>query len=62
MSGMIYLVSVLLLDAIFVAYTIKLYREYSDALAKTTFKYSILYLMLLFFALVVDHYLLILPY
>ncbi len=62
MSGMIYLVSVVLLDAVFVMYTIKLYRKYSDALAKTTFKYSILYLMLLFFALVLDHYLLILPY
>ncbi|MDG1096334.1 MAG: heme o synthase [Methylophilaceae bacterium] len=61
MSGMIYLVSVLLLDAVFMMYAIKLYRQYSDALSKTTFKYSILYLMLLFFALVVDHYLLILP-
>lgn len=62
MSGMIYLVSVLLLDAVFMMYAIKLYQKYSDALAKTTFKYSILYLMLLFFALVLDHYLLILPY
>jgi heme o synthase len=62
MSGMIYLVSVLLLDIVFMMYAIKLYRHYSDALSKTTFKYSILYLMLLFFALVVDHYLLILPY
>lgn len=62
MSGMIYLVSVLLLDIVFMMYAIKLYRQYSDALSKTTFKYSILYLMLLFFALVVDHYLLILPY
>jgi len=62
MSGMIYLVSVLLLDAVFMMYAIKLYRQYSDALSKTTFKYSILYLMLLFFALVVDHYLLILHY
>ena len=61
MSGMIYLVSVLLLDAVFMMYAIKLYRQYSDALSKTTFNYSILYLMLLFFALVVDHYLLILP-
>lgn len=62
MSGVIYLVSVLLLDAIFMAYAIKLYKKYSDALAKSTFKYSILYLMLLFLALVIDHYLLILPY
>jgi heme o synthase len=62
MSGMIYLISVLLLDAVFMGYAIKLYRKYSDALAKTTFKYSILYLMLLFLALVIDHYLMILPY
>ena len=62
MSGMIYLVSVLLLDAVFMAYVIKLYKKYSDALAKSTFKYSILYLMLLFLVLLIDHYILILPY
>lgn len=62
MSGIIYLVSIVLLDVVFMAYAIKLYRTYSDALAKSTFKYSILYLMLLFLALVIDHYLLILPY
>lgn len=62
MSGVIYLVAVVILDAVFMMYAIKLYRQYSDALSKTTFKFSILYLMLLFFALVVDHYLLILPY
>ncbi len=62
MSGVIYLVSVLLLDLIFMMYAIKLYKNYSDALAKSTFKYSILYLMLLFFALVVDHYWIILPH
>lgn len=62
MSGLIYLVSVLILDAIFMAYAIKLYRKYSDELAKSTFKYSILYLMLLFLALVIDHYFKILPY
>jgi protoheme IX farnesyltransferase len=56
MSGIIYLVSVSILDAIFMGYAIKLYRKYSDALAKSTFKYSILYLMLLFTALLVDHY------
>ena len=62
MSGIIYLVSVILLDIVFMGYAIKLYRTYSDALAKSTFRYSILYLMLLFLALVIDHYLLILPY
>ena len=57
MSGMIYLSSVLLLDAIFMAYVIKLYLHYSDALAKRTFRYSIIYLTLLFAGLLIDHYL-----
>jgi protoheme IX farnesyltransferase len=61
MSGIIYLVSALILDAIFMGYAIKLYKTYSDELAKSTFKYSILYLMLLFLALVIDHYWTILP-
>lgn len=62
MSGIIYLVSVLILDAIFMGYAIKLYKTYSDELAKSTFNYSILYLMLLFLALVIDHYWTILPH
>jgi protoheme IX farnesyltransferase len=56
MSGLIYLVSTLILNAIFMAYAIGLYRNYSDALARRTFRYSILYLTLLFAALLVDHY------
>lgn len=56
MSGMIYLVSAIILNAIFMAYVIGLYRRYSDDLAKRTFKYSIIYLTLLFAALLVDHY------
>lgn len=60
MSGLIYLGCALLLDAIFMAYVIGLYRNYSDDLAKRTFKYSILYLMLLFAALLIDHYFLFL--
>ncbi len=55
-SGFIYLASVLVLDAIFMAYAVGLYRKYSDALAKSMFKFSILYLTLLFAALLVDHY------
>jgi protoheme IX farnesyltransferase len=62
MSGMIYLVSAILLNGVFVYYAVSLYRQYSDALSKTTFKYSILYLMLIFLALVIDHYFLILAY
>ncbi|MDO9364981.1 MAG: heme o synthase [Methylotenera sp.] len=56
MSGMIYLASVIILNAIFMAYVIALYKKYSDDLAKRTFRYSIIYLTLLFAALLVDHY------
>ena len=56
MSGLIYLVSAILLNAVFLWYVIGLYRKYSDDLAKATFKYSILYLTLIFAALLVDHY------
>ncbi|MBA3696891.1 MAG: protoheme IX farnesyltransferase [Methylotenera sp.] len=56
MSGLIYLVSAIILNAIFLAYVIGLYRKYSDDLAKRTFKYSIIYLTLIFAALLVDHY------
>lgn len=55
-SGFIYLGSAILLDAVFIAYAVGLYRQYSDALAKSMFKFSILYLTLLFAALLVDHY------
>lgn len=56
MSGGIYLISAIILNAIFMAYAIGLYRKYSDDLAKRTFRYSIVYLTLLFAALLVDHY------
>ena len=56
MSGWIYLIAALILSGIFVAYAIRLYVGYSDALARRTFRYSIAYLALLFAALLVDHY------
>jgi protoheme IX farnesyltransferase len=56
MSGWIYLVSALVLGLWFVAYAFRLWRQYSDELARQTFKFSIIYLMLLFAALLVDHY------
>lgn len=56
MSGWIYLAAVLVLDAIFLYFSFKLYHHYSDALARRTFAYSILYLALLFTALLADHY------
>jgi heme o synthase len=57
MSGVIYLAAAVVLNAMFVAYAWKLWRVYSDALARKTFRFSILYLSLLFAALLVDHYL-----
>ena len=57
MSGIIYLVAALALGGVFLAYAIRLYRNYSDSLARATFRYSILYLTALFSALLIDHYL-----
>lgn len=57
MSGYFYLVSALVLGGMFLAYAIALYRNYSDDLAKKTFRFSIIYLSLLFAALLIDHYL-----
>lgn len=56
MSGAIYLAAVLVLDAVFLWYAVRIYVAYSDRLAQRTFRYSILYLTLLFAALLVDHY------
>jgi len=56
MSGALYLAAVLLLDAVFLWYAVRIYVAYSDRLAQRTFRYSILYLTLLFAALLVDHY------
>jgi protoheme IX farnesyltransferase len=57
MSGWIYLAAALALNGVFVAYAVRLYVRYTDALARRTFRYSIAYLALLFAALLVDHYL-----
>lgn len=57
MSGWLYLASAAVLNLIFMYYVVSLYRRYSDALAKTTFKYSIIYLSHIFAALLLDHYL-----
>ena len=56
MGGLVYLFATLLLDGVFLYYAYQIWRNYSDALAKRTFAYSILYLSLLFAALLVDHY------
>ncbi|MES2831891.1 MAG: heme o synthase [Pseudomonadota bacterium] len=57
MSGLIYLATAVVLDAIFLWYAWQIYRRYTDQIARKTFAYSIIYLSLLFVALLVDHYL-----
>jgi protoheme IX farnesyltransferase len=57
MSGLAYLLAAVALGCLFVFYALQIYRAYSDALAQKTFRYSIVYLALLFAALLVDHYL-----
>jgi len=57
MSGLFYLASALALGGVFLWYAWRLWRNYSDALARRTFSYSIFYLSALFGALLIDHYL-----
>jgi protoheme IX farnesyltransferase len=57
MSGLLYLVSALLLGAGFLGWSTLLMVKPKPTTAMETFRYSIIYLALLFVALVVDHYL-----
>jgi protoheme IX farnesyltransferase len=58
-SGLIYLLAAILLDARFLYYAIRMYRDANNPLLPMqTFKFSITYLGLLFAAILVDHYLL----
>ena len=57
MSGLIYLASALALGAIFLWHAWQVWRHYTDLVARKTFAYSIVYLSLLFVALLADHYL-----
>ena len=56
MSGPLYLVAAIVLGSVFVGYALRLYHDYSDALARRTFRFSIFYLAALFSALLIDHY------
>jgi protoheme IX farnesyltransferase len=56
MSGLIYLAGAVVLGAIYLWYAWRIYRHYTDLLARQAFAYSIVYLSLLFAALLVDHY------
>jgi len=57
MSSWLYLGAAVLLGAAFCLYAFWLWRDYSDALARRTFRFSLYHLSLLFAALLVDHYL-----
>ena len=57
MFGGIYLLTAVYLNARFMTFVLKLYRNYSDELSRKTFFYSIRYLMYLFAVMLVDHYL-----
>jgi protoheme IX farnesyltransferase len=57
MSGYVYLGAAIVLNAIYLKYAVKLVTSYSDSLARRAFRYSIVYLSLLFAALLADHYL-----
>ena len=57
MSGWFYLVSATILSVMFCVYAWALWRNYSDELARKTFRFSLYHLSLLFAALLIDHYL-----
>lgn len=57
MSGLIYLVGAVLLGIGFMYWALRLYRSSDKLIAMKTFRYSIIYLLLLFIFLLVDHYL-----
>jgi len=59
MSGIIYLVSALVLSTIFLYYSVNLFYSDDDQDAMNTFQYSIYYIFLIFLALLVDHYIIV---
>jgi protoheme IX farnesyltransferase len=59
MSSWLYLAAAVGLSLGFCWYGFRLWRNYSDALARKTFRFSLIHLSALFAALLVDHYLLV---
>ena len=57
MSGWLYLAVAVGVSIGFCGYAFALWRNYSDALARKTFRFSLIHLSVLFSALLVDHYL-----
>ncbi len=58
MSSWIYLTAAVILSLGFCSYGFRLWRNYSDELARQTFRFSLIHLSVLFAALLVDHYVL----
>jgi protoheme IX farnesyltransferase len=56
MSGLIYLVAVVMLNARFLYFVLAMHRGGKADLPIRTFRFSISYLMWLFAALIADHY------
>ena len=56
MSGLIYLGCAVVLNALFLRHSWLVHKHYSDQVARKAFTFSIIYLSLLFAALLVDHY------
>jgi protoheme IX farnesyltransferase len=57
MSGWLYLAVAVGVSIGFTGYAFALWRNYSDALARKTFRFSLVHLSVLFAALLIDHYL-----
>lgn len=57
MSSWLYLSVAVILSVGFIGYAVALWHQYSDALARKTFRFSLIHLSALFAALLVDHYL-----
>jgi protoheme IX farnesyltransferase len=56
MSGLIYLAAAVVLNFFFLRHSWRVHKHYTDQVARKAFTYSILFLSLLFAALLVDHY------
>ena len=59
MSGVIYLVSALMISTLFLYYSINLFYSDDDQDAMKTFQFSIYYIFLIFLALLADHYIIV---
>lgn len=57
MSSWLYLVAAVVLSLGFIGYAWALWKNYSDSLARKTFRFSLIHLTALFAALLLDHYL-----